>query len=302
VQDSDGSVKGELVTSPTPTMKPSLEPIRDEDLEEFCAFLSERLDPTISAVTWADSFRQRWGVAKPNNGFLLRDDGGRVVGGIGAIYAERMIRDRPERFCNLTSWCVLKPYRSHSLRLAMALLSQPGFHFTDLSSTQLVAGTLRLFKFKDIDGRATVMLNLPTWSPGVRVLSDLDVIERTLEPRDARVFRDHRHFRWLFHAVVGKTGNFCHVVYKRGVLMRLPCAVVIYASAPELFLRYRGALGRHFLARHGMLTTRIETRFLPRQPALSAQVTGYYNNLYRSDTLDESDISNLYSERAALDF
>ena len=57
-----------------------------------------------------------------------------------------MIRDPPERFCNITSWCVLQPYRSHSLRLAMALVSQPGYHFTDLSPTQLVAGTLRFLK------------------------------------------------------------------------------------------------------------------------------------------------------------
>jgi hypothetical protein len=94
VQGSHGSVKGELVTSPTPTMKPSLEPIRDEDLEEFSAFLSERLDPTISAVTWADSFRQRWGVAKPNNGFLLRDEGGRVAGGIGKLAERTRTSDR----------------------------------------------------------------------------------------------------------------------------------------------------------------------------------------------------------------
>ena len=301
MQASHGSAKGEPLTLPAPTAKPSLEPIRDEDLGEFCAFLNEHLNPTIPAATWADAFRQPWRVTKPNNGFLMRDRNGRIVGGIGAIYAERTIHGRPERFCNITSWCVLEPYRSHSLRLAMAVVSQPGFHFTDLSPTPVVAGSLRFLKFKDMDGRATVMLNLPSWSPGVRVLSDHDVIERTLAPDDAKVFRDHRHLSWLLHAVAGRPGTFCHVVYKRGVLKRLPCAVVLYASTPELFLRYRGALGCHFLARHGMVSTRIETRFLPRRPALSAQVVGYHNNMYRSDTLGESEISNLYSELATLD-
>ena len=77
-----------------------------------------------------------------NHGFAIRNTAGRMVGGIGAIYAERIIRGRPERFCNITSWCVLDEYRSHSMRLAMALVSQPGYHFTDLSPTTIVAGSL----------------------------------------------------------------------------------------------------------------------------------------------------------------
>jgi hypothetical protein len=296
-----GLPKSPPVTPPASAAKPSIEPIRDGDLGEFCAFLNEHLNPAISASRWADAFRQPWGVASPNNGYLMRDKGARIVGGIGAIYAERMIRDRPERFCNITSWCVLEPYRAHSLRLAMAVVSQPGYHFTDLTPTPVAAGSLRFLKFKEMDGRSTVMFNLPTWSRGVCVLSDQDEIERALAPEDARVFRDHRQLPWLLHAAAGRPGAFCHVAYTRGVLKRWPCAVVLYASAPALFLRYRGALGRHLLMRHGMVSTRIETRFLPRRPALSAQVVGYHHGMYRSDTLGESDISNLYSELAALD-
>jgi hypothetical protein len=281
--------------------KPSIGPIRDEDLGAFCTFLNEHLNPSIPSDIWADAFRQNWGVERPNNGYLMRDGDGRIVGGIGAIYAERTIRGRPERFCNITSWCVLEPYRAHSLRLAMAMVAQPGFHFTDLSPTPVVAGSLRFLKFKDMDSRSTVMPNLPSWTPGVRVLTDPDAIERALDPEDARAFRDHRHFPWLLHAAAGRPGAFCHVAYKRGVLKRMPCALVLQASSPELFLRYRGALGRHFLLRHGMATTRIETRFLPRRPAVSAQVSGYHHNMYRSETLGESDFSNLYSELAALD-
>lgn len=287
--------------APPPIDRPSIAPIRDEDLGEFCTFLNQHLNPAITPATWSEAFRQPWAAAKPNNGFLMRDAAGRVAGGIGAIYADRIIRGRTERFCNITSWCVLESYRSHSLRLAMALVSQPGYHFTDLSPTSVVAGSLRFLKFKDMDGRATVMPNLPTWSPGVRVLSDGDAIERALSPDDARVFRDHRHLPWLLHAAVGSPGAFCHIAYKRGILKRLPCAVVLHVSSPSLFLRWRGVLARHLLTRHGMASTRIETRLLPRRPAPSAQVTGYHNSMYRSETLAESDFSNLYSELASLD-
>lgn len=280
---------------------PLLQPIGDEDLPEYCRFLHENLNPGISPDQWESAFQQRWGVEKPNNGFLLRDAEGRIVGGVGAIYAERTIRGEPERFCNITSWCVLEPYRSHSMRPALALVSQPGFHFTDLTPTDVVAGMLRFLRFKRIDGWATVMPSLPGWLPGVRVLTDADAIEDALSPQDAKVFRDHRHFPWLNHVAIGRPGRFCHVVYKPGLLKRLPCAVILFASDGDLFLRYRGPLHRHLLLSRGMVGARVETRLLPRLPRLSAQVHGYHNKLYRSQTLSESDICNLYSELAALD-
>lgn len=280
---------------------PILEPILDTDVPEFCVFLHRNLNPNIAADVWAEAFRQDWGVRRPNNGFLIRDQEGQIVGGIGAIYAERTIRGRPEQFCNITSWCVLEPYRSHSMRMALKLVSQPGYHFTDLSPTDVVAGVLSFLKFRPMDGRLTVMPNLPWWSPGTRMVTDPDAIEDVLEGPEALVVRDHRHFPWIRHAAVGRPGAYCYVVYKEGTLKRLPCAVVLYVSDPDLFLRYRGAFGRHFLLRHGMVSTRVETRLLPRRPWPSVQLDGYHKKLFRSDTLMESDIGNIYSEAVALD-
>ena len=54
---------------------PSLEPIRDEDLPAFCRFLTEHLSAARTPEEWARAFCQDWGVAKPNNGFLLSDQG-----------------------------------------------------------------------------------------------------------------------------------------------------------------------------------------------------------------------------------
>jgi len=281
---------------------PTLEQIRDSDLLAFCQFLTGHLSSARSAEQWAQAFMQDWGVDKPNNGFLIRDQG-RIVGGIGAIYAERMIRSQPERFCNITSWCVLEAYRAQSMRLAMAVVSQPGFHFTDLTPTEVVSKTLQFLKFKPMNERHAVWPNIP-WPfsrfSGVRVIIDLDGIEEVLAPMDAKVFRDHRHLPWLRHAAVGRPGAYCHLVWKPNRLKGLPGAMVLAFSDAGLFLHYRRAIGAHLL-RQGCLYTRAETRLLPRLPMLSRELAGFRNKVFRSDTLDEADISNLYSELVGLD-
>jgi hypothetical protein len=281
---------------------PTLEPIRDDDLPAFCQFLTEHLGAGRSAEEWAKAFRQDWGLAKPNNGFLIRDQG-RIVGGIGAIYAERLIRGRPERFCNITSWCVLEAWRAQSMRLAMAVVSQPGFHFTDLTPTEVVSKTLQFLKFKPMNERHALWPNFP-WPfarlGGTRVITDPDRIELALAAVDARVFREHRHLPWLRHAAVGRPGACCYVVWKPNRLKGVAGAMVLAMSDAEMFLRYRLALGAHLL-RRGCFYTRVESRLLPRLPTLSRELVGFRNKVFRSDTLAEADISNLYSEIVALD-
>jgi len=282
---------------------PALEPISDDDLPDFCRFLTENLSRERSPEAWATAFRQNWGADKPNNGFMLRADG-RVVGGIGAIYAERLVRGQPERFCNITSWCVLEQYRAQSMRLAMALTSQPAFHYTDLTPTEVVSKTLQFLKFKPMNERQAVWPNLPAPIAAVRgfkVITDSDRIAEELSPHAAKAYIDHQHFPWLNHLAIGRPGHYCHVVYKESRLKGLPGAFILAASDPSSFLASRHALGHHLLLRKGLLFTRMESRLMPRLPKASIELKGFRNKVFRSDTLTEADMSNLYTEIVALD-
>ncbi len=282
---------------------PTVEPIRDQDLPGFCGFLSENLSRERSPEEWAKAFRQDWYRSKPNNGFLIRHDG-RIVGGIGAIYAERPVRGRIERFCNITSWCVLHAFRAQSMRLAIALTEQPGFHFTDFTPTDVVSKTLQFLKFKPMNERQAIWPNLP-WPfarlTGVRVVTDPMQIGRVLAPEDAKAYRDHCHLPWLAHAAVGSAAAWCYVVWKRTRLKGITGASILALSDSELFLRYRAALGSHLLVHHGLSYTRVEARLLPRLPILRVELSGYRNKVFKSETLNAADMSNLYSELVALD-
>ncbi len=287
---------------------PKLEPIRDEDLPAFCAFLHANLNPSHPADVWADAFRQDWGVDKPNNGFLIREESGpnagNIVGGIGAIYGAYPVRGKLEQFCNITSWMVLDAYRTQSMRLAMAVISQPGFHYTDLSPTAVVEQSLKFLKFKPMNAARTVLFNLPAPQQrliGAGVTADPVRLEAVLDAASLKVYRDHKHFPWLRFLAVGKGKARSLVIYKRATLKNLPSAEIIGFTNPEVFLRYLPVLGCHFLL-SGMVTTRVESRLLPGKPAWPHTVlTGYRNRVFRSDTLGEADIQNLYSEYVALD-
>jgi hypothetical protein len=279
--------------------RPTIEPVTEALLPEFAAFLNQHLRGSRSVADWEAGLKQQWSPGVGNHGFVLRDKG-QIVGGIGAFYADRTLNGRSVRTCNITSWCVLDAYRQQSMRLAMPLLNQGGLHFTNFSPTTVVASTLKFFKFKEIDAGVTVFLNLPWPDFGTRLLERAQDIETALQGDSLQAYRDHAGFPWLRQIVVGRDGHWCHVVYKRTVYKGLPAATVLYVSDREMFSTHARRLSTHWL-RHGIVTTHVETRFLPRAPWPSARRSGFNPKLFLSDSLSADDIDYLYSESVALD-
>jgi len=284
---------------------PTLHPIQDPDLEPFCAFLRTHLNSTIPQKDWVAAFRRPWmpnNLDKPNNGFLIRDDSSDIVGGIGAIYSQQTIASQPERLCNITSWCVLEAYRAQSMRLAMAVVSQAGYSFTDLTPTDVVADSLKFLKFKAMDPTILLLPHKP-WAAGggARVVDDPARVEGQLPPAALDNWQAHRDLPWLSHAAIGSGQQWCHVVYKTIRVKKLRCAKIIGCSDAGLLLRWHGALGRHLLLRRGMVGSWVEQRLLPHRPEGAIELHGYKAKMFRSDTLSEAQISNLYSELTALD-
>lgn len=279
--------------------RPIIEPVSTETLPEFAAFLHEHLSSQRSAETWYENLRTHWSARRPNHGFVVRDDG-KIVGGIGAYYADRNIGGKSVTLCNITSWCVLDKYRQQSMRLAMAVIGQPGYHFTDFSPTKVVAGALKFLKFRPLDERQAVILNLPWLNPACRLLTDPADIESALAGDARRTYLDHVKFPWLKHVLIGTPGAWCHVIYKRGRFKGFPAARVLYLSDTKVFARGFRRLSAHLLVR-GMLSTHVECRFLARQFWPSAIRSGFNPKLYFSPTLTDADIDYLYSETMALD-
>ena len=280
--------------------RPTIEPVTDSTLLEFGQFLHTHLQASRSPKAWVSGLQNQWTAQPPNYGFVLRD-GGAIVGGIGAYYADRVVQGRAERFCNITSWCVLDAHRQQSMRLAMAVIGQPGYHFTDFSPTKVVGSTLKFFKFKELDAQVAVILNLPGGLlGGVRLLHRLEDMRKVLAKDAMSMVDAHAAFPWLQQVVVGTPGRWCHVIYKRRVFKGLPAATMLHVSDGDLFYQYFGRLSSHLL-RRGIVSTHVECRALKHVPRPFAVRTGFNPKLYLSPTLTDTDIDYLYSESMALD-
>lgn len=283
----------------TAKTRPTIEPIDDRDLDEFAAFLHEHLNSERSPTVWAADFRRNRRPESPNYGFAMRD-GGRLVGGIGALYADRRIDGRSERFCNITSWCVLNSHRQHSMRLAMAVLAQGEMTYTDFSPTQVVGSTLRFLKFTELDDRRAVVANLPGWQPGVQVHTDHGEICKRLEGDVLQAYEDHRQHPWLDHLVVGQGQSWCHVISRRTQVKQVPASFVLHLSDRRLFARYFRSVMTHWLFR-GLPITLIECRFAERTPWPHMVQSGFNRKLVLTKALDAAAVDYLYSESLAFD-
>jgi hypothetical protein len=279
--------------------RPSVEPIVEAGLEEFAAFLHEHLNRSRTPSVWAADFRRNLRPESPNFGFALRD-GTRLVGGIGALYADRPVAGRVERFCNITSWCVLNEYRQHSTRLAMAVLAQGDRTYTDFSPTAVVGSTLRFLKFTELDDRRAVVLNVPGWRPGVRVFTRPEQIRQRLSGEALLAYDDHLCHPWLQHLVVGDDRGWCHVIHRRAQLRNLPAALVLHISDRDVFARSFRRLANHWLGR-GLPITLVECRMTHGRPWPSLVQSGFNRKLVRTQSLDPATVDYLYSESVAFD-
>ena len=276
-------------------MTVELTPITDADVATVADFMHANL---TDQVPWASSYLAvPWKVEAPNHGFMLRD-GQCVIGAYLAIYSERMVAGRRERFCNLGAWCVMPDYRFHSFRLLKALLAQDGYHFTDLSPSEKVESVNARLKFRYLDTSAALIPHLP-WpvlSGRTRISAHPEAIENTLAGEELELYRDHARAPAAHHLVLTRSGQSCYVMYREVRHKGVPVvAVILHVSNPDLFHRGLIPLTRYLLVRRRLLATLAELRIIGNRPARSFRLNSW-PKMYRSTSLNPAQIDDLYSE------
>ena len=84
------------------------------DIETVCRLLHEQMNRRLLPERWRRITSYGWLEDKPDFGRVV-DDGGRIVGFVGSVYADREIRGRRERVVSMSSWYLDKAYRGQGL-------------------------------------------------------------------------------------------------------------------------------------------------------------------------------------------
>lgn len=292
-----------------PTLTARIEPIvTNEDILAVAAFMRDNDSEglyrgSLTLQDWVGSVAPQRMMDAPNHGYMLIDDD-RVAGAYIALYSERIIDGRVERFCNLSTWNVLPTHRTQSVGLLKAILDQPGYSFTDLTPARKVATLNRRLGFQTLDTTAALIPNLP-WPtlPGrIRVSSSPAILRRFLDDRDRKVYEDHATAADSGHVLIRSDSDVCYVLLKFIAVRRLPAVEILHASNPELFRTATRHLTRHLLIRYRKLVTKVELRVAHGHPSAPHLTREYLNmpRMYRSSTLDSAHVDYLYTDLAWL--
>ena len=272
-----------------------LRPITDDDLDMVARFLHVHQDSNVPVDSFRRSFMAHHSEGRPNSGVMLVD-GDDVVGVYLAYYSDRMIRGQVQRMCNLGSWCVLPKYRGHSLKMAKAILTQDGFHFLDLSPTTTVAALNRRLGFEYLDDRAVILPALPWPWRAASISSDPAVIQQALSGEELRLYNDHRNAPAADHVVLRDRGDVCYVVLRLVTRRRLPVAIVVHASRPDVLRRMIHPFVGFALLRYRVVAVVAELRWLDGKIPGGSIRRRLRPKMFRSPTLGPGDIDYFYSE------
>lgn len=276
-----------------------------EDFEKIYPLLKEQNSNTIivDKYRWRRLFTHNWDSQEGSFGYILFDNNN-AVGFIGTLFSERIINNKYEKLCNLTSWIVKKEYRNESLSLIFPILQLKECTVTVFTPSSVTSSTLKAFGYQEIFGKRVIIPTIPGSGSSASKSSveyNLNKIMTNLNTNDLKIFYDHLYFRCNYILIKAREG-YCYIILRKKSVRKLPLAEIQYISNREIFLKYirnhSFNIGCHFKI-VGLI---VNERYVEGQKLrLSATLRPSGPILYKSSTLKKQDIDTLYSELFVLD-
>lgn len=269
------------------------------DLDDAARFLARHMDGDHAPAHFRGVLSTPWSQRDDRIGVMVEDEG-RMVGFLGAVYADRVLGRKEVRTCNMTSWFVLPEYRSFSVAQLKTLIAEPDTVYTNFSASPVAQKVIGIFKFQQLDTGKVLFLPNPL---GLRagdatILTRPDDIAPRLNDAQRRLMRDHRPFG-CGHVWVERGDALCYAITLRRSRGAVAMADVLYTSDAEAALELRGALHRAALKLHKTPLLAVDARRALGQTRISAHFhrpTFFYTKL----RVKPAQIDTLYSELVAI--
>ena len=276
----------------------TLREIFDEDLEDIYCFLSENFNPGVTLDVWRLAFNRSWMPEKPNNGFMLLVNN-TVVGVLCALYAQRQTQEGIRNVCNTSTWFVMDAYRSHSLKLMIAILGQKGFFFTSLSASPEVYELHRHLKFRSYVTTLVAIPNLPKlnyFSKKLEILIDPESTSKCLDAHIKQISIDHMDIPTVKQIVFRTFNETLLVIFDIRTVRGVRATNIFYLSNPDMFYENRYEICNYFLLHNYTLFTRIHRCSMSEVPTFSLEIKRNITLFYNGDITELPFPEFIYSE------
>lgn len=281
---------------------PSVVRITNRDFPQIHAQFLQSLNPEMPVSVWRRMFETRGWSSEDCCGFALMLRG-QYVGLLGALFSDRDLGGKRQRFCNLHSWYVNPAYRGpSSLVLLRAVLDLPDTVLTDFSASPEVGELLDRLGFVSLGNELTVMPAIPFSRMAAKQVIDIEAVpavaERLLAPADLRIFRDHLGIECRHLLVEDAGGEYCYVVASGALGGPVAHAHVHFVSQPRIFARHHLSF-RHAMMAGGARYAVVPTRLL-HGTRVPLSFVGHGDRTLCRPAAPPQSIDSLYSEMALL--
>lgn len=229
-------------------------------------------------------------------GFVMTDND-KTVGFLGTIFSKRMINDKPESFCNLSSWIVKKEYRMHASMLLMKAFRLKGHTITNFSlRNEKLVSIFTKCGFQPIENSITILLPMPSSLKSIQITNNQDEIKPILDKKDLALFEDHKNLP-CFHVLMQKNNSYCYIILSKARKKIFKFNRIHYISNPQLFVEHSTAINTYIRKLTRAPLTSIDSRFLGNE---KTPYSFKYNlktlKVFKSKNLTPNQIDSLYSE------
>jgi hypothetical protein len=273
--------------------------VDDSMFEEAYDLLLGFNNTEIPKEVWRRLLRPQWRLDGMHCGLGLVDQG-RLVGFIGTLFSERVIEGRVERFCNLSSLIVREAYRRHGWMLMFSAVREEDCIITIFTPISVLYTRAPEIGFRNLGTRMKVMFSVP-WARSVCGV-DMELLD---DPAEIRQHLDETHRRYLDdhlpyecgHLLLRQSKRYCYVVHVSITSAKLPYALILYVSDPELFAEFSIPIRAFILSKERMRFVAVDSRLIRDLPLrASFDFPTNIRRLYKPDRLSPHVVDNLYSE------
>ena len=272
-----------------------------KDADKLIPLLFELDSKKQTQEEWQSLFKFQWD--DQNYCGYVMYDGGKAVGFLGLLFSRRVVNDKPNKFCNITSWIVRKQYRRQSLHLLLPVLELDNHTITVLTCNAETCFITKKLGFIDLEIGQRVILPLPFLpksTPSINIIFDHSEIEKLLKGETLKIYHDHRNLN-CFHILICGPKDICYLVGARTNKKNIPLVHIHYISDHRVFLSYVSAVSGRLCWQAKVAGLLVDERLLQGKTIFPSIHFSLPNpRVYKSDTLKSKDMDLLYSEYQVL--